>query len=193
MYYVVLVCTTLTLSTLYLVICDTYLLLTMKFQFILSQGTCFIFWWENVLCSLKFSSSSLFSHVPYIILFPFFHCVLIVYLIITIFTTAHLFRICYVWLLNTTNPLPSWYFLVIMVWCILNSCLSRRDLSYLLGIVPWFQHNFITVWPMGNYKLKVSVGLRVALDASLRCRSQMLTQVNPHHALCVVQRAQGMF
>lgn len=144
-----------------------------------------------MLWTLKFSSS-LFSHVTYIILFPSVHCVLIVYHIITIFTIVYLFRICYVSLLNTTVPLPILYFLVIKVWYILNSCLSRRNLSYLHGIVQWCQHNFIVVWPMANYKLKVSVGLLVALDARLSCIAQ-ITQIKPHSALFVAQRTQEMF
>jgi len=105
--------------------------------FILCQSACFTSWWENLLWALKFSSSSLFSHVTYITLFPSVHCVLIFYHIITIFTIAYLFRICYVCFLNTTVPLPSLYFLVIKVWYILNSCLRRRDLSYLHSTVQW--------------------------------------------------------
>jgi hypothetical protein len=109
----------------------------------------------------------------YFILFSSFHCVLTVYHIITIFTIAYLFRICYVCLLNTTVPLPSLYFLVRKVWYILNSCLSRRALSCLHGTVPRFQHNCIAVWPMADYKLKVSLGLFIVLDASLRFRAQI--------------------
>jgi len=45
---------------------------------------------------------------------------------------------------------------------------------------------------MANYKLKVSVGHLVALDASLRCIAQM-TQIKPHMALFVAQRTQEMF
>jgi len=144
------------------------------------------------LWTLTFSPFSLFSHFTYIILFPSVHCVLIVYHIITIFAISYLFRTCYVCLLNTTVPLPSLYFLVIKVRCILNSCLSRRDLSYLHGTVHWFQHNFIVVWPLATYKLKVSVGLLVAPDTSLRCTAQ-ITQIKPHSALFVVQRTQETF
>lgn len=145
-----------------------------------------------MLWTLKFSSSSLFSHVTYIILFPSLHCVLIFYHIVTIFTIAYLFRICYVCLLNTIVPLPSLYFSVIKVWYILNSCLSSRDLSYLHSTIQWFQHNFIVVCPMANYKLKVSAGCLVALDASLKCMAQV-AQIKPHSALFVAQRTQEMF
>lgn len=157
--------------------------------FILCQGTCFTSWWEIVLWTLKVSSFSLFSYVTYHSVsfcslcadhLPYHHHI------------HHSLPICYVCLLNTTVPLPNLYFLVIKVCYILNSCLSRRDLSYLHGTVQWFQHNFIVVWSMADYKLKVSVGLLVALDASLRCIAQ-ITQIKPHSALFVAQRTQEMF
>jgi len=45
---------------------------------------------------------------------------------------------------------------------------------------------------MANYKLKVSAGCLVALDASLKCMAQV-AQIKPHSALFVAQRTQEMF
>ena len=120
-------------------LCDIYPLLTMKFQ-------CCSFFVRvlvshpggKICCGLwSFPPSKLFPHVTYTILFPSVHCVLIFYHIITRFTIAYLYRICYVCFLNTTVPLPSLYFLVIKVWYILNSCLRRSDLSCLHSTVQW--------------------------------------------------------
>jgi hypothetical protein len=61
-----------------------------------------------------------------------------------------------------------------------------------MALSSGFSTTFIVVWPLADYKLKVSVGLLVALDGSLRCIAQ-ITQIKSHSALFLAQRTQEMF
>jgi hypothetical protein len=61
-----------------------------------------------------------------------------------------------------------------------------------MALSSGFSTTFIVVLPMADYKLKVSLGLLVALDGSLICIAQ-LTQIEPHSVLFVAQRTQQKF